>query len=73
MVEQAKQERQRKLVQAEGEAKAAEMLGEAIKQNSGYLDLRKIKAAQAIAKHVVLFLFRSLTEIIKFILIQIRL
>ncbi|KII64607.1 Prohibitin-2 [Thelohanellus kitauei] len=52
VVEQAKQERQRKIVQAQGEAQAALLLGEAVKQNSGYLELRKIKAAQNIAKIV---------------------
>lgn len=51
-VEQAKQERQQKIVQAEGEAEAAKMLGEAISKNPGYLKLRKIRAAQAIAKTI---------------------
>lgn len=49
-VEQAKQERQQKIVQAEGEAEAARMLGDAISKNPGYLKLRKIRAAQQIAK-----------------------
>lgn len=49
-VEKAKQERQRKIVQAEGEAEAAKMLGESIAKNPGYLKLRKIRAAQQIAK-----------------------
>lgn len=51
-VEQAKQERQKKIVQAEGEAEAAKMLGEAITKNPGYLKLRKIRAAQQIAKTI---------------------
>lgn len=51
-VEQAKQERQRKIVQAEGEAEAAKMLGLAITKNPGYLKLRKIRAAQQIAKTI---------------------
>lgn len=51
-VEQAKQDKQRKIVQAEGEAEAAKMLGEAIAKNPGYLKLRKIRAAQQIAKTI---------------------
>jgi prohibitin 2 len=51
-VEQAKQERQQKIVQAEGEAEAAHMLGAAITRNPGYLKLRKIRAAQQIAKTI---------------------
>lgn len=49
IVEKAKQERQEKIVRAEGEAEAAKMLGKAMKENPGYLKLRKIRAAQAIA------------------------
>lgn len=49
-VEQAKQEKQQKIVQAEGEAEAARMIGEAITKNPGFLKLRKIRAAQHIAK-----------------------
>jgi prohibitin 2 len=48
-VEQAIQEKQEKIVRAEGEAEAARMLGKAMKVNPGYLKLRKIRAAQAIA------------------------
>ena len=51
-VEKARQEKQQKVVQAEGEAEAAKMIGEAIKENPGYLKLRKIRAAQQIAKTV---------------------
>jgi prohibitin 2 len=51
-VERAVQERQGKIVQAEGEAQAAKLLGEAVSKNAGYLKLRKIRAAQAIAKTV---------------------
>lgn len=50
IVEKAKQERQQKVVQAEGEAQIAKMIGEAISKNPAYLKLRKIRAAQAIAK-----------------------
>lgn len=51
-VEQAKMERRRKIAQAEGEAEAAKMLGESIAKNPGYLKLRKIRAAQQIAKTI---------------------
>ena len=78
VVEKAKQERQEKIVQAEGEAEAAKMIsliishlhsqiqfdlivlfpltfrhiGKAIAENPGYLKLRKIRAAQSIARTV---------------------
>ena len=40
-MERAVQERQQKIVQAEGEARAAYMLGEAIADNPGFLKLRR--------------------------------
>ncbi|XP_018561991.1 prohibitin-2 [Anoplophora glabripennis] len=52
VVEKAKQEKQQKIVQAEGEAEAAKMLGEAIGRNPGYLKLRKIRAAQNISRTI---------------------
>ncbi|KHN76602.1 Mitochondrial prohibitin complex protein 2 [Toxocara canis] len=52
LVEKAKQERQQKIVQAEGEAKSAKMIGDALKQDPGFLKLRKIRAAQRIAKMI---------------------
>ncbi|PZC85015.1 prohibitin-2 [Helicoverpa armigera] len=52
VVERAKQERQQKIVQAEGEAEAAEMLGKAMGMNPGYLKLRKIRAAQSISRMI---------------------
>merc|ERR1712240_19759 len=51
-VEKAVQEKQQKIVQAEGETAAARMLGEAISQNPGYLKLRKLAAAQRISSTV---------------------
>ncbi|XP_017798809.1 PREDICTED: prohibitin-2 [Habropoda laboriosa] len=51
-VEKAIQEKQQKIVQAEGEAEAAKMLGLALSQNPGYLKLRKIRAAQSISRTV---------------------
>lgn len=52
VVERAKQERQQKIVQAEGEAEAAKMLGLAVSQNPGYLKLRKLRAAQSISRTI---------------------
>jgi len=51
-VEKAKQERQQKVVQAEGEAASAKLIGEALSKNPGYLKLKKIRAAQNIARTV---------------------
>jgi len=50
IVDKAVQEKQQKIVQAEGEAQAAEMLGDAISRNPGYLKLRKLRASGNIAK-----------------------
>ncbi|XP_042861603.1 prohibitin-2-like [Penaeus japonicus] len=52
IVERARQERQQKIVQAEGEAEAARLIGNAIGLNPGYLKLRKIKAAASIGKTI---------------------
>ncbi|CAD5215647.1 unnamed protein product [Bursaphelenchus xylophilus] len=52
LVEKAIQQRQEKIVQAEGEAQAAKLLGESMKQDPGFLKLRKIRAAQKIARNV---------------------
>ncbi|VDM95294.1 unnamed protein product [Thelazia callipaeda] len=52
LVERAKQQRQEKIVQAEGEAQSAKLIGEAMKQDPGFLKLRKIRAAQKISKTI---------------------
>nr|WIM64306.1 prohibitin-2 [Sinohyriopsis cumingii] len=52
IVEKAKQERQQKVVQAEGEAESAKLIGQAVGMNPGYLKLRKIRAAQNIARTI---------------------
>jgi len=52
LVDKAKQEKQQKIVQAEGETAAARMLGAAISQNPGYLKLRKLKASEKIASTI---------------------
>lgn len=52
LVERAIQEKQQKVVQAEGEAEAAKLIGEAISMNPGYLKLRRIRAAQNISRTI---------------------
>ncbi|KAF0289846.1 Prohibitin-2 [Amphibalanus amphitrite] len=58
IVERAIQERQQKIVQAEGETEAAEMISFITRppqrgaENPGYLKLRKIRAAQNIARTI---------------------
>lgn len=49
IVEKAKQERQEKIVNAEGEAMAAQLIGNACSQNPAYLKLMKIEAAKNVA------------------------
>lgn len=51
-MERAKQEKQSIVVKAEGEAKSAQMIGDAISQNPAFLHLRKIEAAREIAQTV---------------------
>jgi prohibitin 2 len=50
VVEQAKQERQEKIVKAEGEAQAAKLIGDACTKNAAYLKLLKINAAKEISQ-----------------------
>ncbi|KAM9326486.1 prohibitin-2 [Gastrophryne carolinensis] len=52
LVEKAKQDQKHKIVQAEGEATAAKMIGDALSKNPGYLKLRRIRAAQSISKTI---------------------
>eukprot|EP00730_Choanoeca_flexa_P016809 TRINITY_DN8012_c0_g1_i1.p1 TRINITY_DN8012_c0_g1~~TRINITY_DN8012_c0_g1_i1.p1 ORF type:complete len:169 (+),score=49.25 TRINITY_DN8012_c0_g1_i1:635-1141(+) len=52
LVETARQSRQQKIVEAEGEAQSAALIGEAIRQNPGFLQLRRIDAAREIAATV---------------------
>jgi len=52
VVDKAIQERQQKIVQAEGEAVSARMLGESLGKNPGYLKLRKLNASKHIAKTI---------------------
>ncbi|CAG8525108.1 10760_t:CDS:2 [Ambispora gerdemannii] len=49
VVERARQEKQSIIIKAEGEAKSAELLGEAIKNKPGFIELRRIETAREIA------------------------
>jgi prohibitin 2 len=49
VVDKAKQERRSLVIKAEGEAKSAQLLGDAIRDNPGYIQLRKLEAARDIA------------------------
>ncbi len=48
----AEQEKKAILIRAEGEAKAAELFGQAMRDSPAYIDLRRIDAAREIAKNL---------------------
>lgn len=50
IVDRAIQEKQSIIIKAEGEAKAAKMIGDAMKKNPAFLDLRRIEAAREVAQ-----------------------
>ncbi|KAI9592976.1 proteolysis and peptidolysis-like protein [Syncephalis fuscata] len=52
VVERAKQDKQATIVKADGEARSAELIGDAIKDKPGFIALRKIDAARDIA-HII--------------------
>ncbi|KAG2045942.1 hypothetical protein BDR06DRAFT_965512 [Suillus hirtellus] len=49
LADQAIQEKQSIIVQAQGEAKSAELIGEAMRTNKGFLELRRPEAARDVA------------------------
>ncbi|PVZ97835.1 hypothetical protein BB558_006195 [Smittium angustum] len=49
IVDRARQEKQSTIIKAEGEAKSAELIGEAIKGQPGFIQLRRIETAREIA------------------------
>ncbi|KAJ1662904.1 Prohibitin-2, subunit of the prohibitin complex (Phb1p-Phb2p) [Coemansia sp. RSA 1813] len=49
IVDRAKQEKQSTIVRATGEARSAELIGEAIKNQPGFLELRRLETARDIA------------------------
>ncbi|CAM6044317.1 unnamed protein product [Sphagnum compactum] len=52
VVERAEQEKRSAIIRAQGEAKSAELLGDAIKNNPAFITLRKIEASRDIANTV---------------------
>ena len=42
MVEQANQDKKSTILHAEGEARSAQLIGEAMKNNPGFIELRRI-------------------------------
>lgn len=52
IVEQAIQEKRSIVIRAEGEARAAELVGKAIQANPAFIQLRRIQAAQEVAKSI---------------------
>ncbi|KAI8875736.1 prohibitin-2 [Backusella circina FSU 941] len=50
IVDRARQEKQSIIVRAQGEAKSAELIGEAIENKPGFLELKRIEAAREIAQ-----------------------
>ncbi|GFY91907.1 prohibitin 1 [Actinidia rufa] len=49
VVEKAEQDKKSAIIRAQGEAKSAQLIGEAIANNKAFISLRKIEAAQEIA------------------------
>ncbi|KAI0075094.1 hypothetical protein K474DRAFT_1600488 [Panus rudis PR-1116 ss-1] len=49
LVDQAIQEKQSIIVRAQGEARSAELIGDAMRANKGFLELRRLEAARDIA------------------------
>jgi len=49
VVDKARQEKQATVVRAQGEARSAELIGDAIKKSRSYVDLRRIENARSIA------------------------
>jgi prohibitin 2 len=52
IVDKATQEKRSVVIKAEGEAKSAKLIGDAIKDNPGFIQLRKLEAARDIAATV---------------------
>ena len=50
VVDKARQEKQAMVVKAQGEARSAELIGEAIKKSKAYVELKKLENARAIAQ-----------------------
>ncbi len=51
-VKQALQDKRSTIIKAQGEAKSAEMIGQAVQKNPGFIELRQLDAARQIAQVV---------------------
>ncbi len=49
-MDKARQDKQAMVVRAQGEARSAELIGDAIKKSRSYVDLKRIENARAIAQ-----------------------
>lgn len=49
VVDKARQEKQAMVVRAQGEARSAELIGDALKKSQAYVELKRIENAKAIA------------------------
>jgi len=52
IVDKAMQEKKSMVIKAEGEAKSAQLIGDAIRDNPGFIQLRKLEAAREIASTI---------------------
>ena len=52
VVDKARQEKQAMVVKAQGEARSAELIGDAVKKNKAYVELKKIENARQIAQQM---------------------
>lgn len=52
LVKQALQDKKSTIIKAQGEAQSASMIGEAMRENPGYIELRQLDAAKAIAETI---------------------
>eukprot|EP00741_Cyanophora_paradoxa_P011202 tig00020554_g10822.t1 len=52
IVEKAQQDKKSTIIRAQGEARSASMIGNALKENPGFIELRRIEAAREIANTV---------------------
>ncbi|CEJ90727.1 Putative Prohibitin-2 [[Torrubiella] hemipterigena] len=52
VVDKARQEKQAMVVKAQGEARSAELIGDAIKKNKAYVELKKIENSRLIAQQL---------------------
>jgi len=52
LVKTAQQDQKSTILRAEGEAKSAEMIGAAVEENPGYIELRQLEAAKEIAAKI---------------------